>query len=367
MQLDRDAEEARAALVLADGDHGAAERRAQQKRHDADGERKAEQDEVIERIGVATGYRWWQSRDRAAGGRSRANRRRRRSASSIGRRCNRTPGRRRSSPWRNRRRGGARSARPGARRRCRRAACPQSSASGVLGARNLSVKAGAIGAEPEIGGMAERQDAGKAQQEIDRHRRQPEHQHARAQRGVAAERRHPEGREQQRRPDRGERDQRARVRCSPLMSACLPRRAGRAAGPAAPAAISTYMTASLAGGQEYRGDARRDADQQAAEQRPVRLPTPPTMMAMKLGMSRPSPIVGSSPSWPPASTPLSPARKMPTREIERAQHAHIDAERRHGLQIERAGADANAQPRIAQQHEQQRHRRPPPSPTMNRR
>ena len=33
-------------------------------------------------------------------------------------------------------------------------------------------------------------------------------------------------------------------------------------------------------------------------------------------------------------------------EIERAQHAHVDAERRHGLEVERAGADAHAQPRV---------------------
>ena len=44
------------------------------------------------------------------------------------------------------------------------------------------------------------------------------------------------------------------------------------------------------------------------------------------------------------------------REIERAQHLHVDAKRGDGLEIERAGADANAEPRIAQQHEQQRHR-----------
>ena len=89
--------------------------------------------------------------------------------------------------------------------RRRRAACRATSASGVLGARNLSVKPGAVGAKPEICGMAERQHAGKAEQEIQRHRRQPEHQHAGGERGVAAERHHPVGAQQKRRPDRRER------------------------------------------------------------------------------------------------------------------------------------------------------------------
>jgi hypothetical protein len=41
---------------------------------------------------------------------------------------------------------------------------------------------------------------------------------------------------------------------------------------------------------------------------PVRLPTPPTMMAMKAGISRSSPMFGLSPIWPAASTPARPAR-----------------------------------------------------------
>jgi hypothetical protein len=41
---------------------------------------------------------------------------------------------------------------------------------------------------------------------------------------------------------------------------------------------------------------------------PGRLPSPPTMIAMKLGMIKFSPIVGSRPSMPTASTPASPAR-----------------------------------------------------------
>ena len=50
--LDRNAEKAGAALVLADRDHGAAERRAQNESHRADSEREAEQHEIIEIVGV---------------------------------------------------------------------------------------------------------------------------------------------------------------------------------------------------------------------------------------------------------------------------------------------------------------------------
>src|SRR6266403_263885 len=46
------AEKARASLVLADRDHGAAERRAQDESHGADHEGKAEQHEEIEVVGV---------------------------------------------------------------------------------------------------------------------------------------------------------------------------------------------------------------------------------------------------------------------------------------------------------------------------
>ena len=66
-------------------------------------------------------------------------------------------------------------------------------------------QSGAIGAEAEIGGVTERQHAGKSKQEIQRHRRQPEHQHAGGERGIAAERHHPVGGEQQRCPDRRQR------------------------------------------------------------------------------------------------------------------------------------------------------------------
>src|SRR6516164_6142327 len=50
--LDRDAEKARTPLILADCDHGAPERRAQNESHGADREREAEQHEVIEGIAV---------------------------------------------------------------------------------------------------------------------------------------------------------------------------------------------------------------------------------------------------------------------------------------------------------------------------
>ena len=50
--LDRDAEETRPALVLANGNHGPPERRPQDECHDGHGDGKTKQDEVIKRIGV---------------------------------------------------------------------------------------------------------------------------------------------------------------------------------------------------------------------------------------------------------------------------------------------------------------------------
>ncbi len=48
MAVDRNAEKARAPLVLADREQRAPERRAQQRRHDRDGESKKKQHEIIE-------------------------------------------------------------------------------------------------------------------------------------------------------------------------------------------------------------------------------------------------------------------------------------------------------------------------------
>ena len=61
--VDRNAEEAGAALVLADRDHGAPERRAQNETHDADRDGEAEQDEVIEGVGVRQDVDREQTRD----------------------------------------------------------------------------------------------------------------------------------------------------------------------------------------------------------------------------------------------------------------------------------------------------------------
>ena len=88
----------------------------------------------------------------------------------------------------------------------------------------------------------------------------------RAERGVAAEQRHPVGREQQGAPRCGER--------SPACRASRRRHVIMPSSPSSPrgrisstTAINTYMIASLADGKEHRRDAGGDADQQPAEQR----------------------------------------------------------------------------------------------------
>ena len=59
-------------------------------------------------------------------------------------------------------------------------------------------QARAIGAEAEIGGVAEAQDAGEAQQQIEPHGGEAEDQNAPGERGIAAEERQPERRGDQR-------------------------------------------------------------------------------------------------------------------------------------------------------------------------
>src|SRR5450631_3494348 len=103
--------------------------------------------------------------------------------------------------------------------------------------------------------MTEGQHTGEAQEKIHRHGGQPKDENAGAERGVAAERRHPIGREHQGRPDTNEHGQ-------------------------------------LAGGVILDHVIMPSSPSNV----PVRLPTPPTMMAMKLGIRSPAPMVGSRPS-----------------------------------------------------------------------
>ena len=66
---------------------------------------------------------------------------------------------------------------------------------------------GAVGAKPEIGGVPETQYAGKAEQNVEPHGRQSEHQHLAGERGIAAEQRQPERHADQHRPNDDEHDQ----------------------------------------------------------------------------------------------------------------------------------------------------------------
>src|SRR5262249_50558535 len=184
------------------------------------------------------------------------------------------------------------------------------------GARSeeLEREARPVGAEPEIGGMPERQHAREAEQEIHRHCAEPEHQHARAECRIAADRRHPVGRQRQDCPDRRERREAARlVRAAHVIMPSSPSRPrGRIRSTTA---MRTYITAPRAAGRNTAVTPDATPIRSPPSSVPARLPTPPTMMAMKLGIRSPVPIVGSRPSWPAASTPLRPARKMPTAKL----------------------------------------------------
>src|SRR4029077_5695651 len=107
---------------------------------------------------------------------------------------------------------------------------------------------GAIGPQAEISRVAERQDAGEAEREIDDQGSEPESEAPSARRRLATERRHPVRREQQRRPDGAERDQLARA--LPVRHVSMPSSPSNPRGRISrTTAISTYMTASLADGK----------------------------------------------------------------------------------------------------------------------
>src|SRR5215470_5105749 len=89
---------------------------------------------------------------------------------------------------------------------------------------------------------------------------------------------------------------------------------------------------------------------------PIRLPTPPTMMAMKLGINSSSPIFGLSPIWPAARTPLKPAKRQPTAKLSVRKCPTLTPRVATVSQIEGAGANAQTDARIAQEGEQADHR-----------
>ena len=76
------------------------------------------------------------------------------------------------------------------------------------------------------------------------------------------------------------------------------------------------------------------------------------MMATKLGMMSEVPIVGCRPSMPAAEHAGQAGEIDAEAEIEVAQDAHVDAQHRDGFEIQRAGANAHAEPRAVQDQEQ---------------
>src|SRR5215472_7691466 len=162
--------------------------------------------------------------------------------------------------------------------------------------------------------MAEGEHAGEAQQKIHRHGREPKHENTRTERGITPKRHHPVGCQQQRHPNRGQCHQLPYLSCAAhvIMPSSPNKPRGRMSSTTA---ISTYMMASLAAGANRAVTPEATPMSSPPTSGPVRLPTPPTMMAMKLGIRRPVPMVGSSPSWPAANTPLKPARNTPTAKL----------------------------------------------------
>ena len=105
------------------------------------------------------------------------------------------------------------------------------------------------------------------------------------------------------------------------------------------------MTASLADGKNTVVTPEATPISRPPSSVPGRLPRPPTMIATKLGMISESPMVGCRPSMAGGQHAGEAGQIDAEAEIEVAQDAHIDAEHRDRLEIERAGADAQTEPR----------------------
>src|SRR5581483_7775987 len=301
--LDWDAEEAGAALVLADGDQRMAEGRAQDEAHDGDDDGEADQHEIIERPVVVQDVEAQEAElDRLA----------RKAAQAVVAAGERRPlegdviehlaegdgdhGEIDAAAMHHQR----------AEQRAGDAAKERSheQAERRREGEKFERQAAAISAQSEPGGVAEGEHAGEAEQEVDRHGGERQHQHAGAERGIATEERHPEWRQRQQDPHAGD-DGETHILAHVIIPSSPRRPRGRISSTSA---MITYITASLACGRNTVVMPEATPISSPPSSVPVRLPTPPTMMAMKLGISSPVPMVDSRPSWPEASTPDSPAR-----------------------------------------------------------
>src|SRR5208337_3994295 len=146
------------------------------------------------------------------------------------------------------------------------------------GAQVFDRHRGAVRAETEIGGVAERQDAGEAEQEVERHCRQPHDDDAAGELGIAADRSHPERHEQESQTDShieaaaaqaAERSFPSR-QCSLPSSPSSPRGRTSSTSP-----IITYITASVAEGKKTAASPEATPIMRPPISVPSRLPRPP--------------------------------------------------------------------------------------------
>src|ERR1700682_4209801 len=161
-----------------------------------------------------------------------------------------------------------------------------------------------VGAKSEIGGVPEGKHASESEQEVERHRRQAQHENAAAELRIASKRTHPVRHGEQQKPDED-------CSCRPTQSAqwILPSSPSKPRGLTnSTTPIITYITASVAEGKNTVVIPEATPIRSPPRSVPGRLPSPPTMIATKLGMMSEVPIVGCSPSIPAASTPARPAR-----------------------------------------------------------
>ncbi|MGF6471270.1 hypothetical protein QFZ89_006520 [Paraburkholderia youngii] len=214
---------------FADCDHRAPEWGTQDEAHQTDRQREAKQHEVIERIGI---------REDVDGRDAKVKRHARKSAQTVVAACQRTPLERDVVEDLSEGDGDHReidTAPPRAERTEQRAGDPAEQRSAQKSERcarcnEFQREACAIRTQPEIRSVTKRQHAGEAEQKIHRHRRETQHEHPCAKRGVASERRHPVRGEQQHGPDRRKRDQSAVPRLSRCAHVSMPSSPSRPRG-----------------------------------------------------------------------------------------------------------------------------------------
>ena len=201
--------------------------------------------------------------------------------------------------------------------------------------------------------MAERENSGEAEQEIERHRREAHDDDAGGEFGVAADRAHPEGHEQQ---NHANGDVEGAVAAAPQWS--LP------SSPSSPRGLHQqhephhHVDHRLGGGGKVdRRQPRGDADHQAAEQRSKQTAEAADDDRDKARHDEICADGGREAEEARRQHAGEAGHIDADAEVEAAQHPDVDAKRRDRVEVARAGADSHAKARVFEHREQAADRR----------